>query len=107
MKQFFIILVLVLTQSVGVCQRLSPNLLTQPDSLNRLIKQTPQNTKMVLLLVQLANNYRFYKTDSSLILAQKAIEVASSVLPERNSFFISVINSLLTSEKLLTKFNGF
>ncbi|MEO6290943.1 MAG: tetratricopeptide repeat protein, partial [Ginsengibacter sp.] len=77
MKPFFIFLWLVLTLSGAVCQTFTaPNLLTEPDSLKRLIRQWPQDTSMVLLLDRLASNYRFYNTDSSLIIAQEALQLS-------------------------------
>ena len=77
MKTFFIILWLLSTLSVAESQTFTtPNLLSEPDSLKRLIGQSRQDTSMVLLLVQLASDYRFNKTDSSLIIAQKAIQLS-------------------------------
>jgi two-component system NtrC family sensor kinase len=76
MKPFFIILVLVSTHLIAVCQMHTPKVVTVSDSLNRLIRQNSQNTRMVLLLLILSEDYRFYKTDSSLIVAQKAIELS-------------------------------
>jgi tetratricopeptide (TPR) repeat protein len=77
MKSFFIILWLVLTLSVADSQTFTtPNLLREPDSLKRLIGQSAQNTSRVLLLVKLASDYRFFKTDTSLIIAQEAIRLS-------------------------------
>ncbi len=77
MKSFFIILLLSSTLSVAVGQaERVPNLLTEPDSLKGLIRQTSQDTGRVLLLVQLASDYRFYKTDSAIIIAQEARQLS-------------------------------
>ena len=41
--------------------------------------QTPKDTSRILLLVQLAGNYRFFNPDSSIIIAQQAIDLAQMI----------------------------
>ncbi|GAB2579569.1 hypothetical protein GCM10027190_31570 [Spirosoma areae] len=59
---------------MGVC--ISQNTRTRIDSLNRVLAHTPQDTSRVLLLYRLANNYRTFSPDSSLKLAQEALQLA-------------------------------
>jgi len=79
MKSFYIILLLISLRSVAVGQTFLTANLTEPDSLRRLIAQAPQDTSMVLLLVRLSSDYRFNKTDSSLIIAQEAIQLSQKL----------------------------
>lgn len=46
------------------------------DSLKKLLAESRQDTMQVLLLIGLANNYQFSKSDSAIILVNKAIEQA-------------------------------
>ncbi len=46
------------------------------DSLKKLLIQTRQDTSRVLLLLELSSNYRFFNPDSSLLLAQQAMQLA-------------------------------
>jgi hypothetical protein len=70
---------LISLRSVAVGQTFLTANLTEPDSLKRLIAHVPQDTSMVLLLVRLSSDYRFNKTDSSLIIAQEAIQLSQKL----------------------------
>jgi tetratricopeptide (TPR) repeat protein len=41
--------------------------------------QNPKDTSRILLLAQLAGNYRFFNPDSSIIIAQQAIDLAQMI----------------------------
>ncbi len=64
------LLLFIFTQLVAVGQNLPT------DSLKRMLSQTHQDTSRVLLLAQIANNYRFFDSDSSMVLAQQAMRLA-------------------------------
>ncbi len=68
------LLLLILTPRLGVSQ--TPWTPQPTDSLRQVLVHTRQDTNRVLLLNQLANNYRFFNPDSSLILAQQAMGLA-------------------------------
>jgi signal transduction histidine kinase len=71
MKLFYIIL-LLLTSVLTAAQ----SQVSEADSLEKLLLQTPQDTTRVLLLAELTNRYQFFKSDTALILAQQAIALA-------------------------------
>lgn len=74
MKVFFcVLLLLISTLYTTVGQTV------QTDSLKRLLALTHNDTSRVLLLVQIASNYRFFNPDSSLLLAQHALALSEKI----------------------------
>ncbi len=74
MKIYIIIsLLLASVISKAIAQQLTT------DSLKKLLIQTRQDTSRVLILLELSYNYRFSNPDSSLSLAQEAMQLASKV----------------------------
>jgi signal transduction histidine kinase len=67
MKMTCIILLLLL-----LAPRIVPGQTTRIDSLKRLLLLTQQDTSRILLLVEIASDYRFSNPDSSLLFAQHA-----------------------------------
>jgi two-component system NtrC family sensor kinase len=75
MKIFSIGLLLLILEMPGtMCQTLH-----NTDSIKRLLMQNSKDTSRVLLLAQLAGNYRFFNPDSSIIIAQQAIDMAQMI----------------------------
>ena len=75
MKIFSIgLLLLILKMPIAFCQTLQ-----NTDSIKRLLMHTQKDTSRILLLVQLAGNYRFFNPDSSIIIAQQAIDLAQMI----------------------------
>ncbi len=74
MKVFYIILLLLTCiLPAARCQD------RKSDSLEKLLLQTPQDTTRVLLLVQLTLRNTFFKSDTALILARQAIDLAQKL----------------------------
>ncbi|MEJ7828604.1 MAG: tetratricopeptide repeat protein, partial [Segetibacter sp.] len=71
MKLFYIILLLLTSVLTAVHSQVS-----EADSIEKLLLQTPQDTTRVLLLAELTLRYQFFKSDTALILAQQAIALA-------------------------------
>ena len=65
------LLLLMVTIPVAVGQMYLPT-----DSLKRMLSQTRQDTSRVLLLAQIAINYRFFKPDSSKVFIRQAMRLA-------------------------------
>ena len=75
MKIFSIgLLLLILKTPVVFCQTLQNS-----DSTKLLLMKNPDDTSRILLLAQLASNYRFFNPDSSIIIAQQAIDLAQMI----------------------------
>ena len=75
MKIFSIgLLLLILKMPVAFCQTLQ-----NTDSIKRLLMQNWEDTSRILLLTQLASNYRFFNPDSSIIIAQLAMDLAQRI----------------------------
>ncbi len=52
---------------------------SEADSLKKLLAQTRQDTNRVLLLIELAGNYQFFKSDTAIILVRQAIDLAQKL----------------------------
>src|SRR4051794_38184607 len=52
---------------------------SEADSLKKLLAQTRQDTNRVLLLTELAGQYQFFKSDTAIIMARQAIELAQKL----------------------------
>ncbi len=83
MKLFYIILLLLTSvvprahSQVSEADSLEKLLLQTPqDSLEKLLSQTTQDTTRVLLLAELTRKYQFFNLDTALIMAQQAIALA-------------------------------
>jgi len=72
MKIFSIgLLLLIFKMPVVFCQTLQ-----NTDSIKLLLMKNPEDTSRILLLAQLAGNYRFFNPDSSIIIARQAMDLA-------------------------------
>ena len=81
------LLLLMLTQVVALGQTYLPT-----DSLKQVLSQTRQDTSRVMLLAQIAHNYRFFDSDSSMVLAQQAMRLADRLnFPEGSARALTVI----------------
>src|SRR3954452_16650836 len=72
MKVFSICLLLVILKLPVALGQTGPN----TDSLKRLLTQSRADTSRVLLMAQIASNYRFFNPDSAIIIVQQAMSLA-------------------------------
>src|SRR4051812_9670411 len=75
MKMFStVLLLLILRMPVVMCQTGQST-----DSLKRLLIQSREDTSRILLLAQIASNYRFFNPDSAIIIVQQAMSLAQTL----------------------------
>ncbi len=74
MKVFFCALLLLISTLYNTVGQT-----VQTDSLKRLLALTHKDTSRVLLLVQIASNYRFFNPDSALLLAQHSLALSEKL----------------------------
>ncbi|MBD0287721.1 MAG: hypothetical protein ICV79_20200, partial [Flavisolibacter sp.] len=72
MKVYSLLFLFVFHTSVAVAQ--TPRV--QVDSLRGLLENTSEDTSRILLLTQLSIAYRFFNSDSAILLAEQAIRLA-------------------------------
>jgi len=69
--RYLLCLLIVVSFQQDVCGQPS-----RADSLKRLLEKTPRDTNRVSLLMEISNRYYFFKPDSSIVYAKKALELS-------------------------------